>query len=279
MSIVEASPELRRDSGRAPGPPIVAAIDELDSKWCRRMARLEPVRWAQLSPGVSLQRRLEHLSLDRARANASAAPAGIWLSGPGAVGKGEIKAWLRRSLGADVLINATTRGRRPAEREGVDYYFMRLAAFERHRTAGDFVSTRHIAGRGHYGLLRSEFTRRHGGLVVIEESPVVLGRVSDTVMDALGEVLLVYLLPPDPFLRTLAERFLHRSAKDARLSNIELVAALRSTLSIRQVLDLKAAIDRLFAQRPVVFLVNDDLEATTAALVRHLRGFGMCRAQ
>jgi guanylate kinase len=52
-------------------------------------------------------------------------------------------------------ITCTTRGPRPGEKNGVDYYFLKAEDFQRRVKAGDFLEHATVYGNG-YGLLKSE---------------------------------------------------------------------------------------------------------------------------
>ncbi len=58
-----------------------------------------------------------------------------------------------------IAVSATTRGRRPGERDGHEYHFLSQDEFERSIAAGEFVE--HVSYAGNrYGTLRSEIDRR-----------------------------------------------------------------------------------------------------------------------
>jgi len=71
----------------------------------------------------------------------------IVLSSPSGAGKSTISRML---LGADsevtMSISATTRPKRPAEKNGVDYHFVDDSGFDRMIEAGEFVEWAHVFG-------------------------------------------------------------------------------------------------------------------------------------
>lgn len=81
------------------------------------------------------------------------------LSAPSGAGKRTV---LKRVFENDpqlgYSISATTRPPRHGEAEGVDYYFLDRAAFERRISAGDFVEWAEVHGNL-YGTLQSELER------------------------------------------------------------------------------------------------------------------------
>ena len=116
------------------------------------------------------------------------------LSAPSGGGKTSIAKMLlqaRDDLGYSV--SATTRPKRPGEREGVDYHFLTRAEFEKRQKAGDFVEYATYAGEL-YGTLKSEIERifsqgRHAVLdVEIEGARQIRRNFKNS--------LLLFVLPP-----------------------------------------------------------------------------------
>lgn len=56
-------------------------------------------------------------------------------------------------------VTCTTRAPRPGERDGIDYYFLDVATFEKRVAAGDFLEHATVFGN-RYGTLRSEVRER-----------------------------------------------------------------------------------------------------------------------
>lgn len=85
----------------------------------------------------------------------------VVFSGPSGVGKSTV---VRRVLERfpdrlRLSVSATTRPPRPGEREGVDYFFLSPAEFERRRQAGEFLECFEVFGRGQwYGTPLSQVT-------------------------------------------------------------------------------------------------------------------------
>lgn len=83
----------------------------------------------------------------------------IILSAPSGAGKTTIaRALAERRDDVEFSISATTRAPRGAERDGVDYYFLDRATFQRRIDAGDFLEWAEYGG-ARYGTLRDEVDR------------------------------------------------------------------------------------------------------------------------
>jgi guanylate kinase len=68
-----------------------------------------------------------------------------------------LKGLLERCPGLAMSVSATTRPARAGEHDGVDYYFLSAAEFERRRATGEFLECYEVFGRGYwYGTLASE---------------------------------------------------------------------------------------------------------------------------
>jgi guanylate kinase len=109
----------------------------------------------------------------------------IVVTGTSGAGKGTLeKPLLERMPELELAVSATTRARRPGEREGREYYFVSEDEFQRLLDAGAFIEhVTHPWGPRH-GTLRSEIDRiraagriplldleTHGALIVRDEVP------------------------------------------------------------------------------------------------------------
>ena len=85
------------------------------------------------------------------------------ITGPSGAGKGTLeRALLVRIPELELAVSATTRERRPTERDGRDYYFLSHAEFQRRIDEGAFLEWVDYVGN-RYGTLRSEIDRIRAG--------------------------------------------------------------------------------------------------------------------
>jgi guanylate kinase len=130
----------------------------------------------------------------------------IVITGPSGVGKGTLIRGLRARIPElELSVSATTRRPRPGEREGVDYYFLSDAEFDRLLAEGAFVEHASYSGN-RYGTLRSELDRRldRGAPVVLE----IEVQGARQVREALPDAATVFIAPPS--LEVLRERLAAR---------------------------------------------------------------------
>src|SRR4051794_8530928 len=80
-----------------------------------------------------------------------------------------VRALLERLPELRIAVSATTRAQRPGETDGVDYWFLTRAEFDRRVAAGEFLEWVDYVGN-RYGTLRAEIDRiqREGGVAVLE---------------------------------------------------------------------------------------------------------------
>jgi guanylate kinase len=143
------------------------------------------------------------------------------LSAPSGGGKTTIAKMLlqgREDLGYSV--SATTRPKRPGERDGVDYHFLSRDEFVRRRENGEFLESA-IYGGELYGTLKSEIERifaggRHAVLdVEIEGARQIRKNFANS--------LLLFVLPPSA--DALVERLVGRKTEDPALVRERVVRA------------------------------------------------------
>ncbi|WP_279631063.1 guanylate kinase [Rathayibacter sp. VKM Ac-2759] len=131
----------------------------------------------------------------------------VVLAGPTAVGKGTVSTYIRENY-PDVLlsVSATTRSPRPGEIDGVSYYFVDDAAFDRMVEAGEFLEYATVHNAYRYGTPRGpiDAALAQGRQVMLEIDIQGARQVRERMPDA----RLVFLLPPswDELVRRLVGR-------------------------------------------------------------------------
>lgn len=116
------------------------------------------------------------------------------ISGPSGVGKTTITRAVERSIPDSVFsISATTRPRTDVDVEGVDYYFISDAEFDRRVAAGEFLEHAVYAGN-RYGTLRGpvETQLARGRLMILEIDVQGARQVKTKIPDAFG----LFIMPP-----------------------------------------------------------------------------------
>ena len=117
----------------------------------------------------------------------------IVVSGPSGVGKSSVVEGLAERLGFHFSVSMTTRGRRPGERDGVDYHFVDRERFEAAVAAGDLAEWARYSGHL-YGTPRAEIgPHLDAGEDVLLDIELIGAR---QVRRAYPEALMVFILPP-----------------------------------------------------------------------------------
>lgn len=143
-------------------------------------------------------------------------------------------------------VSATTRERRPHERDGVDYQFVDDARFDAMVEAGAFVEWAYVHGE-RYGTTRAAIRRAldEGRVVVLDID--IQGAAS--IRESFEEAVLVFVLPPSG--EELAQRLAGRGSEAAAERRRRLVNARAELPS---------------APRFDYVVVNDDFDAGVAVL-------------
>ena len=160
------------------------------------------------------------------------------VTGPSGAGKGTlIKGLLPRFPELEVAVSATTRPRRPGERDGVDYWFLADEEFARRVERREFLEWVEYVSGHRYGTLRSEIerigARGHSCLLELETEGAL--SVRDTVA---GAVTIFVTAPVEELERRLRERATESSGEIGE--RIELA---RSQLEQRDQFDYVVAND------------------------------------
>lgn len=179
----------------------------------------------------------------------------IIISGPSGVGKGTLIRRVRRSGEFPLVmsVSATTRERRPTERDGVDYRFMSREEFLARRERGEFLESFEVySGGALYGTLTEPVLREleSGNWVVLE----IDVKGAEEVLKTFPDAVTIFIEPPEP--PALEKRLRHRKTE----SEESLGQRLRQAEA-----ELAKAKDYKYR------IVNDRLEQAEADLTEVLR--------
>ena len=135
----------------------------------------------------------------------------IVLSAPSGGGKTTIaKKLVKRNSGFVISVSATTRGRRPREEDGRDYYFMSKEEFKSQIRKNNFIEYEEVHG-DYYGTLRSlvEEKVKEGKRVIFDID--VNGAFS--IKKAYPEAVLIFIKAPT--IEELRRRLTNRRSESA----------------------------------------------------------------
>jgi guanylate kinase len=152
----------------------------------------------------------------------------VVLAGPTAVGKGAVSAYIRENYPeVHFSVSATTRPPRPGEQDGVHYYLVSDAEFDRKIAAGELLEWAVVHNSYRYGTPRPPIDEAlDQGRSVLLEIDLQGARAVRAVMP---EARLVFLLPPswDELVRRLIGRGTETPAEQQRrldTARVELAA-------------------------------------------------------
>ena len=182
----------------------------------------------------------------------------IVLTAPSGAGKTTLARRLLDAVpGLRFSISATTRGPRPGERDGIDYFFLPHIVFSERLDAGDFLEHEEVYPGRFYGTLRPELER-------LAARPEVRAVVLD--VDVKGAINVkrlygdaartVFIAPPS--LAELAARLRGRGT--------ETEDAIRDRLA-------RAEMEMSYAGEFDAVVVNEDVDVATEALIRDVQAF------
>ncbi|GAA4147389.1 guanylate kinase [Leifsonia shinshuensis] len=152
----------------------------------------------------------------------------VVLAGPTAVGKGTVSTYIRENY-PDVLlsVSATTRAPRPGEVDGVNYYFVDDAEFDRMIENDELLEHATVHNAYRYGTPRGpiEAALEQGRSVLLE----IDLQGARQVRESMPEARLIFLLPPtwDELVRRLIGRGTEEAAEQQRrleTAKVELAA-------------------------------------------------------
>jgi guanylate kinase len=152
----------------------------------------------------------------------------VVLAGPTAVGKGTVSSYIRDNYpDVHLSISATTRSPRPGEVDGVHYYFVDDAEFDRMIRERELLEHAVVHNSSRYGTPRPPIDAAlQEGRSVLLEIDLQGARLVRT---AMPEAVLVFLLPPtwDELVRRLIGRGTEDAAEQQRrleTAKVELAA-------------------------------------------------------
>jgi len=132
------------------------------------------------------------------------------ISAPSGTGKTSlVKALLERNAAAQVCVSHTTRKIRPGEVDGLNYFFISPARFQKMLADKQFIEAAEVFGY-HYGTSRQEVNRvlSSGRHIILEIDWQGALQVKST----MPESQLIFILPPS--LAALRERLINRNQDD-----------------------------------------------------------------
>ncbi len=152
------------------------------------------------------------------------------LSSPSGGGKTTIaRRLIERRTDMAFSVSATTRPKRPNERDGVDYHFLSPEEFERRVDAGEFLETASYGGHRYGTLAREVRAIVDAGRHAVLDIEVEGGR---QVRSARPDAVLVFILPPS--VGVLTARLEARKTEDVDSVAERLVAAAEEVKAARE---------------------------------------------
>ena len=185
----------------------------------------------------------------------------VVLAGPTAVGKGTVSAYIRNHHPEIQLsVSATTRAPRPGEIDGVHYYFVSDAEFDRMIAAGELLEWAVVHNSYRYGTPRGpiEVALAAGSRVLLE----IDLQGARQVRAAMPDALLVFLLPPT--WEELVRRLIGRGTESAEEQQRRL-ETVKTELAAQDEFDARV-VNREVGQaaQEVVELTDAPFRATTS---------------
>lgn len=183
-------------------------------------------------------------------------PKCVIISAPSGAGKTTmVRHLLKCGLNLEFSISATSRGMRPGEKNGRDYYFLSSDEFRKKIEQDEFLEWEEVYDDHCYGTLKSEVDRiwKKGNHVIFDVD--VYGGLN--IKKYFGDrALAVFIMPPDP--RHLAERLQNRGTEDPSMLKMRLAKA-------EQEMSIAGEFDRI--------IINDHLRRAQAELEQIVRDY------
>lgn len=184
----------------------------------------------------------------------------VVLAAPSGTGKTTIaRRLVAESPDFAFSVSATTRPRRPGERQGVDYDFVTPKAFRRMIDQGEFCEWAEVHGQLYGTPFRTVETAATRGERVVLDIDV---QGADQIRKRVAGAVLIFLLPPSA--RALVERLVRRGTE----RRDEILRRLRN-----------ARDEVLAARRFDHVVVNEDLDVALDTIRALVRGEGSAEAR
>lgn len=152
------------------------------------------------------------------------------VSGPAGVGKGTIdQNLLKNHQNMCLSVSATTRQPRPGEIDGVHYFFIDEAEFNRMIGENEFLEYMNVFGMNYYGTPRAFVEERiHAGKDVLLEIDV---NGALAVKKAYPDAVLIFIAPPN--MGALKERLVNRNTETPEQMEKRLATAYSEVAQIK----------------------------------------------
>jgi guanylate kinase len=167
----------------------------------------------------------------------------VIISAPSGAGKTTIvNHLLRKDMGLEFSVSATTRKPRGKEINGNEYYFISINEFKSRINKGEFAEWEEVYENQYYGTLKSEIERiwshkRHAVFDVDAKGGISLKNIYG------HQAISIFIMPPS--VKELEERLIRRATDDREKIRIRILKA-------REEMKLADQFDHI--------VINDNLE-------------------
>lgn len=248
----------------------IGILENFETEWNKILKRILLSRFkGKYNKSVSeaqVPKILENLTVSLLKKSKNK-PVLINLAGPSGVGKGTIGERLEKK-GITRFIRTTTRGRRPTERNGVDYIFLNKEQFNRQKKCGKFLSA--FATYGEWrGIDHKNFWRliKKNQMFYIDGCAITSRDVCRSLSEKNLSYLSIFILPPS--FEELIIRLLSRTTREGqkKVINPQILRRIRSAL-----IHLKQS-SLLFRGNNLIqaYILNDKVERATNQILKLIK--------
>jgi len=180
----------------------------------------------------------------------------VIISAPSGAGKTTIvNHLLRKGLGLEFSISATTRAPRGKEKNGKEYYFISADDFREKIINNEFAEWQEVYSGQFYGTLKSEIERIWAGKKHVIFDVDVKGGIN--LKNSFGnKAISIFIMPPD--IKELEKRLLSRATDDRSKIRIRVEKAVEE-------MRLAADFDNI--------VINDNLELAQKEVFEMVKSF------